>query len=153
MRLIDADELTEAVWRERLDTRERIADLVARQPTVKTDVQAAFDKMRLIDADALKDSLSAISLIFRDTERNTLADDILHKTVPAIIDAEPTADVQPVKHGRWIFQNRNDEDGRYIYHCSECDFEVKVFPCNFLPWVMHEKYCPGCGARMDGDRE
>lgn len=35
MRLIDADELTEAVWRERLDTRERIADLVARQPTVK----------------------------------------------------------------------------------------------------------------------
>ena len=57
MRLIDADELTEAIWRERLDTRERIADLVARQPTVKTDVQAAFDKMRLIDADELKKGL------------------------------------------------------------------------------------------------
>lgn len=36
MRLIDADELTEMVWRERLDTRERIANLVARQPTIKT---------------------------------------------------------------------------------------------------------------------
>jgi hypothetical protein len=65
----------------------------------------------------------------------------------------PSEDVQPVKHGKWIFQNRNDEDGRYIYHCSECDFEVRVFPCNLVPWQMHEKYCPGCGARMDGDSE
>lgn len=46
--------------------------------------------MRAIDADALKDTLSTINFIFRDTERNTLADDILHKSVPAIIDAEPT---------------------------------------------------------------
>jgi hypothetical protein len=35
MRLIDADELTEAVWRERLDTRKRIADLIAKQPTIE----------------------------------------------------------------------------------------------------------------------
>lgn len=35
MRLIDADELTEMVWRERLDTRERIANLIARQPTIE----------------------------------------------------------------------------------------------------------------------
>lgn len=48
--------------------------------------------MRVIDADALKDTLSSINLIFRDTERNTLADEILHKSVPAIIDAEPTVD-------------------------------------------------------------
>lgn len=109
--------------------------------------------MRLIDADKLKGSLSAINLIFLDTERNTLADDILHKTVPAIIDAEPTADVQSVKHGRWVFQKRYDEDGRCIFHCSECNFETKVFPCNLIPWQMHEKYCTGCGARMDGDSE
>ena len=38
MRLIDADELTEMVWRERLDTRERIANLIARQPTIKRAV-------------------------------------------------------------------------------------------------------------------
>lgn len=42
MRLIDADELTEMVWRERVDSRERIAELIARQPTIKApmaDVQ------------------------------------------------------------------------------------------------------------------
>lgn len=35
MRLIDAEELTEMAWRERLDTRERIVNLIARQPTIE----------------------------------------------------------------------------------------------------------------------
>lgn len=35
MRLIDADVLEEFVWRERLDTRERIANLIDRMPTVE----------------------------------------------------------------------------------------------------------------------
>jgi hypothetical protein len=39
MRLIDANELTEMVWRERLDTRERIANLIARQPTITRSVK------------------------------------------------------------------------------------------------------------------
>lgn len=36
MRLIDADELIERVWRERLDSRERMENLVKRMPTAKT---------------------------------------------------------------------------------------------------------------------
>lgn len=35
MRLIDADELIEHVWRDRLDSRERIANLVESMPTIK----------------------------------------------------------------------------------------------------------------------
>lgn len=35
MRLIDADELIEHVWRDRLDSRERIANLVESIPTIK----------------------------------------------------------------------------------------------------------------------
>ena len=35
MRLIDADELIEHVWRDRLDSRERIADLVKSMPTIE----------------------------------------------------------------------------------------------------------------------
>lgn len=71
-------------------------------------------------------------------------------TIRQWADKITSDEYQPVKYGEWIFQNRNDEDGRHIYHCSECDLEVKVFPYNFLSWRMHEKYCPGCGARMDG---
>ena len=35
MRLIDADELIEHVWRDRLDSHERIANLVESMPTIK----------------------------------------------------------------------------------------------------------------------
>lgn len=35
MRIIDADELIEHVWRDRLDSRERIANLVESMPTVR----------------------------------------------------------------------------------------------------------------------
>lgn len=72
-------------------------------------------------------------------------------TIRQWADKITSGEYQPVKHGRWIFQNRSDEDGRHIYRCSECDFEVRVFPCNFISWKMHEKCCAGCGARMDGD--
>ena len=35
MRLIDADELIEHVWRDRLDSRELIAEMIDNAPTVK----------------------------------------------------------------------------------------------------------------------
>ena len=35
MRLIDGDELIEHVWRDRVDSRERIANLVESMPTIK----------------------------------------------------------------------------------------------------------------------
>lgn len=56
-----------------------------------------------------------------------------------------------VKHSEWIFQGRYDKDGRCIYHCRECNFEVKVFPYMFTAWRTHEKYCASCGAIMDDD--
>lgn len=85
-------------------------------------------------------------------------------TIRQWADKIASDEYQPVKHGRWIFQGRygnscegwrsifirNNEDGRHIYHCSECNFEVRVWSSNFLSWRMNEKYCPGCGARMDG---
>lgn len=37
MRLIDADELLEYVYRDKLDTRERIAALIERMPTVQPE--------------------------------------------------------------------------------------------------------------------
>ena len=74
-------------------------------------------------------------------------------TVLMYIDDMPEVDAQTVKRGERIFQGRRDENGRNIYRCSECNFEVKVFPCNLVSWRTHEKYCPGCGARMDGGSE
>lgn len=50
----------------------------------------------------------------------------------------PSADVAPVRHGRWEVI---DEAEPRRYGCSIC---------RRLSWYM-DNYCPYCGARMDGD--
>lgn len=52
-----------------------------------------------------------------------------------LIEDAPAADVQPVRHGRWVY-----DEGEFA--CSECD---GVMVRNVF------NYCPWCGARMDGE--
>ena len=56
----------------------------------------------------------------------------------------PTADVAPVRHGRWV------EKEKYtfgiMYDCSLCEDRILD---NGHPW----NYCPNCGAIMDGGAE
>ena len=55
----------------------------------------------------------------------------------------PAADVQPVKHSRWISTN----DGTFNAYCENCGQER-----GSKAWNKNDfKYCFGCGARMDGD--
>jgi hypothetical protein len=63
------------------------------------------------------------------------------------IDDIRTADVQPVKHGRWFHIN-NDS---FIY-CSECNNEA-YWDTDYGQQLFD--YCPYCGAKMikDGDVE
>lgn len=49
------------------------------------------------------------------------------------INAIPAADVVEVRHGRW-------NNGYEVQNCSECGYRGK----------RSYKYCPNCGARMDG---
>ena len=67
----------------------------------------------------------------------------------------PSADVVPVKHGKWIY---HDDDGwRYdTYHCSVCRklFTVDAERLDDIGLVKDDlKFCPHCGARMDGDTD
>jgi hypothetical protein len=62
-------------------------------------------------------------------------------------DAESfcSADVQPVRHGRW--KPYDLTYGRSIYYCTACNHSAEV------PTVLDDpifNYCPNCGARMDG---
>ena len=53
-----------------------------------------------------------------------------------LIKAEPTVDAEPVRHGRW----EHNQDVILYLVCSECAY-----------YVQHEyKFCPNCGAKMDG---
>ena len=60
----------------------------------------------------------------------------------------PSADVAPVKCGKWIIhpEVKNIYGGIYI-ECSECREKYVV------QHIEDEKFCRNCGARMVGERK
>ena len=61
------------------------------------------------------------------------------------IENFPNADVAPVVHGRWIGKPICGNDN---CRCSECGSWHHIH-ANLRGEVM-QKYCPNCGAKMDG---
>ena len=68
----------------------------------------------------------------------------------------PTADVAPVRHGRWEFK---DDDGAYPWTtkaiCSECKKVIAwnarlSLKNNQIEFAHENHYCLNCGAIMDG---
>ena len=59
------------------------------------------------------------------------------------IERLPAADVAPVRHGRWIKDEFFSDEVNNGEKCSQCGELIGWF--GNLP-----KYCPGCGALMDG---
>jgi len=86
--------------------------------------------MRTIDADVLKQHIDKLPAL---PDGNFAGN---HSALKALINMQPTVDAVPVVHGRWT-----DKDGG-IATCSVCGDRWGVWS------VM--KYCPNCGARMDG---
>ena len=56
-------------------------------------------------------------------------------------------DAVPVVHGRWI--EIDEGDGDYTYDCSVCG--LKWWLSEGTPEENEMKYCPRCGAKMDGE--
>ena len=98
--------------------------------------------MRLIDADALHDYMRARKkwVVKSDGKHN---EGYTYDQVHFGIDAQPTVDAVPVRHGKW--EMKPDPYGFFdeIPVCSECGCTTKMRE--------KTKYCPHCGARMDGE--
>lgn len=58
------------------------------------------------------------------------------------------ADIQPVRHGRWIPEDEYYVDDTYI--CSVCGYEFIITDGDLESNELN--YCPGCGAKMDGEK-
>lgn len=58
-----------------------------------------------------------------------------------VLEDIPAADVAPVVHGRW------DETG----YCVNCGRHAPFWSISFCCYK--SKYCPNCGAKMDGGEE
>lgn len=55
----------------------------------------------------------------------------------------PSADVAPVRHGHWIKNDPHCDGLAFLWNCSECGGESDE----------GYRYCPACGARMDGESD
>ena len=91
---------------------------------------------RLIDADAL------VEKAYWHGEHPSV-DDLFAEGVDAVdvsdIDNAPTIEAEPVRHGYWMCGDYYDIGDV----CSECDWDSLISPCDY-------RYCPNCGAKMDG---
>ena len=150
MRLIDADELIEHAYRDRLDSRELIANMIRKAPTAAEFCEDCIDRkaLGLTDFEILMcdgDYKKALELLLKKIEDAPSVQPVscvakvsfdkteLKKIVEnAIVGVFP--EPQKPKVGRWIKMS----EGFSLYKCSKCeDVEFK-----------QSKYCPNCGARM-----
>lgn len=64
------------------------------------------------------------------------------------IERLPAADVAPVVHGEWYLLDDCANAGLYCSVCSR-----RVHRDEFAYKKLRSKYCPHCGAKMDGGNE
>lgn len=100
---------------------------------------------RYIDVDKLINELSAACMPIHEKGITGILGD--NSSIADIINEQPTADVQEVKHGHWILERDPDENNRIqCYHCSVCNDDF-----HYIGAFIATKHCSNCGARMDGD--
>lgn len=108
---------------------------------------------RYIDVDALKDKMfnyyDCVNLNTRKDNYNgeTLMNYEVADMIEDCIDNAPAADVQEVKHGKWVelVKIRKDGKARLVHwQCSLCGCFLGTNTAN---------YCPNCGAKMDLEEE
>lgn len=110
----------------------------------------ATKNVRLIDADALLQTISDMCCADNNVKTRQIVDSTLHNLMPQIISDEPTVDAKPVKRGKWISEKVQKKDWKGIERsyfqpnsCSVCHIGVAV----------RTKFCPNCGARMEVDED
>ena len=72
-------------------------------------------------------------------EKGTIQEAIKMVSFP---EYTPSADVAPVRHGRWI------DKGKYAV-CTECGGRSGTQYDGVEPIPLMTQFCPNCGAKMD----
>ena len=102
------------------------------------------NEKRLIDANALMDEFRAYMVDRYDSEKCISEENCKACDSPCLwwrkVNEAPTVDAVEVVRGRWKRYIDEDEDVHY-YTCSVCNYMA----------IPRYKYCPNCGAKMDGD--
>lgn len=68
-----------------------------------------------------------------------------------LLDSIPTADVAPVVHGSWKEFSDDFEICATEFECSVCKESFCTSELTDKEFRVMMRYCPNCGARMDGE--
>lgn len=101
-------------------------DYIEREALIKTTRETPFTLSMCLTVEECKGMNKA---------REILAD---------IFEILPAADVQPVRHGRWIETGDFSDEQIDWVACDRCKAIIPDFDYS---------YCPNCGAKMDGGKE
>lgn len=77
------------------------------------------------------------------------------RSAVVVLTKQDAADVEPVRHGRWVWDPDGMDFGLGAWVCSECGCKNDNLPHDK---TLHPKmwagtrYCPNCGAKM-GEEE
>ena len=99
--------------------------------------------MRIIDADALKRHEQKIATEAWKMKIKASVETILNQFIDDINHA-PTINAVPVVHSEWIPKEKADTPYGLEMECAKCGFSVIVND------ALYFKFCPNCGAKMDG---
>ena len=69
--------------------------------------------------------------------------DDMQDQIRDMVSQFPSADVAPVRHGRWLEVREKRLFGEHYFLCSNCKSRNGL--------MITFNYCPNCGAKMDGD--
>lgn len=99
-----------------------------------------------IEIQNLKDDISSLNVTVGG---KSIFNDDAKSSVLSIIDLQPTADVQEVRHGR----NETEMHPADEFICSECGICFREMASYDLEDDVYRefyfKFCPNCGAKMD----
>jgi len=101
---------------------------------------------KLIELDATLDALREVIVPAEDIGFGDELTDGYNDGIDmaiTVVSGLPTVDAVPVVHGHW----KEDTGGYGFWLCSHCGFVSEASAADLL-----YRYCPHCGARMDGGR-
>ena len=95
-------------------------------------------------------ALSLIQPYAPEDGQSTVTIATAKKLVRSIVYRTPAADVEPVRHGRWIPLTECANEGVYCSICKKKVWKSDYAQCSKKSRnKLESNYCPFCGAKMD----
>lgn len=112
-------------------------------------------EVRLIDANALKETLKDLSSASNNVKQRQIEDSILHGIMPQIIDDEPTIEEEAlplqVTTSEYMLQGYLVSDD--YFECPSCSYEFGktedvMKKVHLLKLFKELNFCPKCGQKL-----